>query len=38
MSDFSVNEMLEMQRNLQDKYKDKWEKSAPKLAKTSFCG
>ena len=25
MSDFSVNEMLEMQRMLQNKYKDKWE-------------
>lgn len=25
MSDFSINEMQEMQRALQDKYKDKWE-------------
>ena len=25
MVDFSVNEMLEMQRTLQEKYKDKWE-------------
>ena len=25
MDDFSMNEMLEMQRTLQDKYKDKWE-------------
>ena len=23
--DFTINEMQEMQRNLQDKYKDKWE-------------
>ena len=25
MTDFTINEMLEMQRSLQDKYKDKWE-------------
>ena len=25
MAEFTVNEMLEMQRALQDKYKDKWE-------------
>ena len=25
MADFSINEMQEMQRLLQDKYKDKWE-------------
>lgn len=25
MADFSINEMQEMQRVLQDKYKDKWE-------------
>lgn len=25
MADFGINEMLEMQRSLQDKYKDKWE-------------
>lgn len=25
VADFSINEMLEMQRSLQDKYKDKWE-------------
>lgn len=25
MADFSINEMQEMQRALQDKYKDKWE-------------
>ncbi len=25
MTDFSINEMQEMQKELQDKYKDKWE-------------
>lgn len=25
MSDFSINEMQEMQKALQEKYKDKWE-------------
>lgn len=25
MADFGINEMLEMQRKLQEKYKDKWE-------------
>ena len=25
MSDFSIQEMLAMQRTLQEKYKDKWE-------------
>ena len=25
MADFSINEMQEMQKTLQDKYKDKWE-------------
>ena len=25
MSDFTINEMLSMQRTLQEKYKDKWE-------------
>jgi len=25
MSDFSINETLEMQKILQEKYKDKWE-------------
>ena len=36
MSDFSVNEMLEMQRKLQDKYKDKWEKICPKTGKNKL--
>lgn len=26
MTDFSINEMLDMQKRLQDKYKDQWEK------------
>ncbi len=25
MEDFTINEMQEMQRNLQEQYKDKWE-------------
>ena len=25
MNDFGINEMLEMQKALQEKYKDKWE-------------
>ena len=29
MEDFGINEMLEMQRTLQDQYKDRWEKIAP---------
>ncbi len=29
MADFSINEMQEMQRLLQDKYKDKWEPIGP---------
>ena len=34
MDDFGINEMLEMQKALQDKYKDIWEKSG----KTSCFG
>ena len=33
MLDFSINEMLEMQKRLQDKYKDKWEKLSPETGK-----
>lgn len=29
MPDFSINEMLAMQSELQDKYKDKWEAVSP---------
>lgn len=31
--DFTINEMQEMQRNLQDKYKDKWETIDPETGK-----
>lgn len=34
MADFTVNEMLEMQRNLQEKYKGKWEPIAPETGKS----
>ena len=33
MDDISVNEMLEMQRILQDKYKDKWKPINPECGK-----
>ena len=33
MTDFSINEMLDMQKRLQDKYKDKWEKISPEVGK-----
>ncbi len=33
MSDFTVNEMLSMQEQLQDKYKDKWEAISPEAGK-----
>lgn len=33
MTDFSINEMLDMQIRLQDKYKDKWEKLSPETGK-----
>ncbi len=36
MSDFSINEMLEMQRELQDKYKDKWETISPVVGKNKL--
>ena len=29
MNDFGINEMLEMQKALQDKYKDKWKPISP---------
>ena len=34
MADFSINEMQEMQRILQDKYKDKWEPIAPETGQS----
>lgn len=33
MSDLTFNEMLEMQKQLQEKYKDKWEVISPKAGK-----
>lgn len=33
MNDFTVNEMLSMQKELQEKYKDKWENIAPAVGK-----
>ncbi len=33
MSDFTVNEMLSMQEQLQEKYKDKWEVISPEAGK-----
>ncbi len=33
MEDFSVNEMLDMQRRLQDRYKDKWGELSPEIGK-----
>lgn len=36
MSDFSINEMQEMQKKLQDKYKDKWEQIAPETGKNKL--
>lgn len=36
MSDFTINEMQEMQKTLQDKYKDKWEKLSPEIGKNQL--
>ncbi len=36
MGDFSVNEMQEMQRLLQEKYKDKWEPIGPETGKNKL--
>ena len=36
MADFSMNEMLEMQKALQDKYKDKWEPICPETGKNKL--
>ena len=33
MADLSINEMLEMQKILQDKYRDKWEPISPEIGK-----
>lgn len=36
MADFSINEMQEMQKRLQDKYKDKWEPLSPETGKNQM--
>lgn len=36
MSDFTINEMLEMQRKLQEKYKNKWEPICPETGKNKM--
>ena len=36
MNDFGINEMLEMQRALQEKYKDKWEPICPETGKNKM--
>ncbi len=36
MSDFTIKEMLEMQRKLQDKYKNKWEPICPETGKNKI--
>ena len=36
MDDFSINEMLEMQRALQEKYKDIWEGISPEVGKNKL--
>lgn len=38
MSDFTIKDMLAMQQTLQEKYKDKWKRSAPKQASTNCYG
>ena len=36
MADFTINEMQEMQRQLQDRYKDKWEPIGPETGKNKL--
>ena len=36
MSNFSIQEMLDMQEKLQDKYKDKWEQICPETGKNKL--
>ena len=36
MNDFTINEMLEMQRELQEKYKDKWEPICPQTGQNKL--
>ncbi len=36
MTDFTINEMLSMQKELQEKYKDKWENITPEAARNKL--
>ena len=36
MSNFSINEMQSMQKELQDKYKEKWERICPETGKNKI--
>ena len=36
MSEFTMNEILEMQRALQEKYKDKWEPICPEIGQNKL--
>lgn len=36
MADFSINEMQEMQKSLQDKYRDRWEQISPETGKNKM--
>lgn len=36
MNDFGINEMQEMQKALQEKYKDKWEGISPEIGKNKL--
>ncbi|MBP3489942.1 MAG: MazG-like family protein [Roseburia sp.] len=36
MADFSINEMQEMQKKLQEQYKDKWEPICPETGKNKM--
>lgn len=36
MSNFSINEMQSMQKELQDKYKEKWERICPETGKNKL--
>ena len=36
MDDFGINEMLDMQKTLQDKYKDTWETISPEIGQNKL--
>ena len=38
MSDFTIKDMLTMQRTLQEKYKNKWETICPEAGKHKLYG